>query len=322
MAHAPVDAVQRAARCRDDELARLVARNDQLEAENESLRAENERRRGRIAELERKVEELRRATKRQAAPFSREKRKRNRGRPGRRPGANYGAKAHQPAPGEIDEVLQAPPADRCECGGEIELDRIAHQYQEELPALRPIRRRFDVGVGHCRSCGRRHQGRHPLQSSDALGAARAMLGPGAVALATQLNKELGLSPKKISRLLGEQFGISVTPAGVCGAVARQARSLEPTYAALIEGVRASRVVAPDETGWRVDAEKAWLWAFVGAGVTVYLIAPGRGYEHAESILGGDFSGVLESATAGRRTGASSSRATRAVWRTSCAARAR
>ena len=290
---ATLDTEDAPAPARDDEFACLIARNDQLEAENAGLRAENERQRDRIAGLQRKVEELRRKAKRQAAPFSREKRKRNPGRAGRRPGADYGKRAHRPAPEEVDEVLGAPFPDRCECGGEIELDRIAHQYQEELPKLRPIRRRFDVGVGHCRGCGRRHQGRHPLQTSDALGAAASMLGPGAVALATQLNKELGLSPKKVSRLLCEQFGVSITPGGVVQAIARQARSLEPTYAALVEGVRASSVVAPDETGWRVDASKAWLWAFVGDGVTVYLIAAGRGYEQAIEILGADFSGTLE-----------------------------
>lgn len=279
-------------RSNDDELARLVARNDQLEAENEALRAERDRLKGRIAELEVKVEELRRKARRQAAPFSRDQRKPNPRRGGRRPGADYGKRGRRPAPEEVDEVLEAPAPDRCDCGGEIELDRIAHQYQTELPEVHPIRRRFDVGVGHCRRCGRRHQGRHPLQSSDALGAASSMLGPRAVALATQLNKELGLSPTKTAAMLG-QFGIEVTPGGIVGAIARQARSLGPTYAALCEGVRASGVVAPDETGWRVDASKAWLWAFVGDGVTVYLIAAGRGYEQAASVLGADFAGVLE-----------------------------
>lgn len=293
MSHAVARDVERRPRARDDEFARLVARNDQLEAENARLRAERQRRDARIAELERKVEELRRKAKRQAAPFSREKPKRNPGRPGRRPGADYGKRARRAAPEEIDEVLEAPLPDGCDCGGEIEADRIAHQYQEELPALRPIRRRFDVAVGRCRGCGRRHQGRHPLQTSDALGAAASMLGPGAVALATRLNKELGLSPVKVSRLLEEQFGISVTPGGVVGAIARQARCLEPTYAALVEGVRASPVVAPDETGWRVDGSKAWLWAFVGEDLTAYLIAAGRGYEQAVEVLGADFGGVLE-----------------------------
>jgi hypothetical protein len=41
------------------------------------------------------------------------------------------------------------------------------------------------------------------------------------------------------------------------------------YAALVCGVQASPVVAPDETGWRVDGQRAWLWAFAGDGMTVY-----------------------------------------------------
>jgi transposase len=119
-----------------------------------------------------------------------------------------------------------------------------------------------------------------------------MLGPRAVALATELNKELGLSPQKTAKAL-ERFGLRVTAGGIVQAVARQARALEPTYKALIEAVRASPAVAPDETGWRIGGHKAWLWAFAGENVTVYLIAPGRGYEHAAEILGEDFSGVLE-----------------------------
>ena len=119
-----------------------------------------------------------------------------------------------------------------------------------------------------------------------------MLGPRAVALATELNKELGLSPQKTAKALG-RFGIQITAGGVVQAIARQARRLEPSYQALVEGVRASRTVAPDETGWRIGGQKAWLWAFAGEDVTVYLIARGRGYEQACEILGEDFSGVLE-----------------------------
>lgn len=183
-------------------------------------------------------------------------------------------------------------APRCECGGEIEEERSEFQYQDELPEPRLVRRRFRVHIGKCRCCGRRHQGRHSFQTSDALGAAACMLGPRAVALATELNKELGLSPQKTAKALA-RFGIRITAGGVVQAIARQARALEPTYHALIEGVRSSAAVAPDETGWRIGGQKAWLWAFAGENVTVYLIAHGRGYEQAVEILGEDYSGVLE-----------------------------
>ena len=39
-------------------------------------------------------------------------------------------------------------------------------------------RRFDMELGRCSQCRRRVQGRHALQTSDALGAAGAQLGPG------------------------------------------------------------------------------------------------------------------------------------------------
>jgi transposase len=282
-----------------DERARLAARCAVLAAENEQLwgetirlAAENERLQARVGRLEGQLEEARRAGKRQAAPFSRGEPKRRPGRPGRRSGDDHGRHRHREPPGEVDEELDAPLGSRCECGGEIVEGRIEYQYQDELPEPRRVRRRFAVHVGTCACCGRRHQGRHPFQTSDALGAAGCMLGPRAVALATELNKELGLSPQKTSKALA-RFGIQITAGGVVGAVARQARALEPTYQALIEGVRASRAVAPDETGWRINGQKAWLWAFAGDDVTVYLIATGRGYEHAAEILGEDYAGVLE-----------------------------
>jgi len=282
-----------------DELGRLTARclelaveNEQLWGEATRLAGENERLCAKVAKLEGQLEEARRAGKRQAAPFSRGEPKAGPGRSGRRSGDDHGRHGRREPPASVDEELDAPLTALCECGGEIEHDRTEFQYQDELPEPRAIRRRIGVHIGKCRCCGRRHQGRHPFQTSDALGAAGCMLGPRAVALATELNKELGLSPQKTAKALA-RFGIQITAGGVVQAIARQARALEPTYRALIGGVRASRAVAPDETGWRIGGQKAWLWAFAGENVTVYLIAAGRGYEHAVEVLGEDYAGVLE-----------------------------
>jgi hypothetical protein len=53
-------------------------------------------------------------------------------------------------------------------------------------------RAFDIAIGWCVDCGLRVQGRYPLQTSDAICAAAAQLGPAAVTLAVVLNKQLGL----------------------------------------------------------------------------------------------------------------------------------
>jgi transposase len=268
-----------------------VARGERgggLRAENERLLAEN-------ARLRSQLEAARRAGKRQAAPFSKGDPRPHPRRAGRKSGADHGRHAHRPVPDHVDETIEVALPVGCPCcGGELELERVADQYQEDIPvAARPHVRRFRVGVGRCRRCGARAQGRHPLQSSDALGAAGAQVGPNAVALAAQLNKELGLPLAKAALVLWQLCGLHVSAGALHQALARLAAAAAPTYGALVEGVRASAAVAADETGWRVAGTRQWLWVFAGDGVTVYLIAAGRGYEQAASVLGSDFCGVLE-----------------------------
>ena len=141
----------------------------------------------RVADLEAQVrlltaqlQEVLRANKRQAAPFSKGPPKDPPATPGRKPGQDYGPKAHRPIPRQKpDEVIDVPLPGSCpDCGGQTTEDHQAHQVQTEIPR-RPILRRFDIHIGHCRRCGRRIQPRHPLQTSDALGAAASQLGPDA-----------------------------------------------------------------------------------------------------------------------------------------------
>jgi transposase len=152
---------------------------------------------------------------------------------------------------------------------------------------------FRVAIGECAACHRRIQGRHPLQTSDALGAAAVQLGPQAVALAVILNKQCGLSFARIAQLLHDRFGLTITRGGLVHAVHRAARQAQPTYDALCALVRGSPVVTPDETGWKVGGHLQWLWAFATPATTVYAIQDGRGFAQAARVLGADYAGVLQ-----------------------------
>ena len=214
----------------------VEAENVVLRAENERLERDNRQLHDRVGQLLARVEELERAGKRQAAPFSRNKPADKPKRPGRKPGDGYGVRARRPVPDRVDRVVEVSLPEVCpHCGGhEVKPQRVAYQYQEDFPQPQPTDIvRFDVHVGRCRGCGRRIQPRHREQTSDALGAAGAQLGPRAVALAAWLSKNLGLPASKIARLFG-QFGLSVTPGGVTQAVARAGRRAEPTYTERIE----------------------------------------------------------------------------------------
>jgi transposase len=274
-----------------DDLRRELERvRDDLrrsEAERQRLRRENEK-------LKEELDAARRAVYRQAAPFGRGTRVMHPRRPGRKPGAAYGQRAHRHPPTHVDETYEAPLPPRCpQCDGAVRPVRIAMQYQEELLVQRPIVRAFRIHVGRCRRCRRRVQGRHPLQTSDALGAAAVQWGPQTVALAVLLNKRFGLPYGKIVALLRDRFGLTVTRGGLVQAVHRAARQAEPTYQTLCTTVRGSPVVTADETSWRVAADLQWLWAFVTRETTVYAIQPGRGLAQAAHVIGADYAGVLQ-----------------------------
>lgn len=267
------------------ERARLQRDLERVERERDRLRRENDR-------LKKELDLARRAAKRQAAPFAKPLTSHPK-RPGRKPGARYGVKAHRRRPRRIDERHEAPVPGACpHCGGRVRETRVTTQYQEELPVPRVVVRAFRIHIGACRACGRRVQGRHPLQTSDALGAARAQLGAQAVAFAVILNKQLGLSFGKMATLFRQQYRLTVTRSGLVHAVHRAARQAQPTYTALCEQIRGSPVVTPDETGWRVAGHLQWLWAATTPTTTVYAIQPGRGYPEAASLLGEDFAGVI------------------------------
>jgi transposase len=279
-------------RLREDN-ARLERERADLARERERLERERDRLRREIDRLTQALEAARRAGKRQAAPFSKGAPTPAPKRAGRRVGRRHGRHGHRRSPGQIDEVIDVPLPARCPaCGGDVRETRVAPQVQEDLPVVRPHVRRFDVHVGCCGHCGRRVQGRHRLQTTDALGAAGTHLGPHAVALIVLLNKHFGLSHGKIAALLRDWFGLQVRPSGVTHALHRAARQAAPTYAALREQIRGSPIVSPDETSWKVGGRLWWLWVFATAQTVVYAIQDGRGFDQAAAVLGADFDGVL------------------------------
>ena len=243
--------------------------------------------------LEEELEAARRAGRRQAAPFAKDRPQGRGGRPGRRPGARYGRQGSRRRPARVDETHASPAPRACpDCGGAVEVTRVASQYQEELPPVRPIVRRFDIEVGHCSQCRRRVQGRHRLQTSDALGVAGVQFGPGVVALVVELHTEMGVPLAKVARVLRSTFGVHVTEGGLARMLHRAARDAGPAYRELCRQVRNAPVVTPDETGWRVDGKRHWLWAYATPQTTVYAICPGRGFADAATVLGTDYTGVL------------------------------
>lgn len=265
-----------------------------LRRENQSLRREVAGLRGQVARLKSLLEEARRAAKRPAAPFSKGPPKANPRKPGRKAGEAYGERASRPVPSRVDETREAPLPDRCpHCGGEVEETGVQVQYQTDIPEqLQTKTTRFQVHVGRCKECRRRIQGGHRRQTSNALGAAAQQIGPNALALATHLNKETGVSHGRLVSLFAAVFGLRLAKATIVRGIERLGLRAEPLYRQIQIVVRRSGVVYPDETSWRVNGQLHWLWDFVCSSATLYTIRDSRGYEVLEHILGATYGGVV------------------------------
>jgi transposase len=131
-----------------------------------------------------------------------------------------------------------------------------------------------------------------LQTSDALGAAAAQLGPDTQAAVVELNKQGGLSHRKVARCLESMFGIKLSRGGSVQTVLRAASRCGPVYEGIRRAVGQADWVVPDETGWRVGGRPAWLHTLVGPQATAYVIDTTRSGCVAEAILGLDYDGTM------------------------------
>jgi transposase len=266
--------------------------NEQLKEENQRLQQENQRLQQENQRLREDLEAAQRAAKRQTAPFSRGKPKPNPQPAGRKSGAAHGPHSHRPIPDRVDEEIQVAAPEKCpDCGGPLTVERVDTQYQEEI-VRRTYVRRFHIPICRCQQCSKRVQGRHPLQTSDALGAAAVQVGPEAVALGVLMNKSMGLPHADAAAILKHGFRLTMSPGGICRAIERVARKAEATWHALRKAARRSMVAHMDETSWKVEAQLRWLWAVVTEQVTFCEILPGRGFAQAKKILGAGYAGWL------------------------------
>jgi transposase len=211
----------------------------------------------------------------------------------KQPGRGPGHPGSYRLAGPVTETQSVPLSGCPQCGGLVTGVQEVKQIIEELPAA-PLRVvELTTFKGHCAHCGE-VRSRHPLQRSDAVGAAGVHLGPRALSVAMQLQHQWHLSKRKTCQILQDLFGLSLTPGGLVSATHRLAEKLAPEDQALQQQVRQSSVLYTDETGWYVGRPGATLWVFTQPHFTLYRVVEHRTRATLQSFLGETFPGVLVS----------------------------
>jgi len=97
---------------------------------------------------------------------------------------------------------------------------------------------------------------------------------------------------KIVELFRDMSGLKVSAGGLSQALARLSRWLGVERQVLLESIRGSPQVHADETGWRLDGKKSWVWAFVNDRLAYYAVDRSRGRKVIRGVLTDRFKGVL------------------------------
>jgi transposase len=288
-----------------EELATLRLENAVLRTENAVLRAESAALQAESAVLHERVRELEarlgqtsanssrppssdppQAAARPKAPPTGRKR-------GGQPGHRGVHRALLPVE-QVDEVIVVVPEDCRHCQqpfpestGRWRGRVWRHQVVELLPLAVRVTE-YQMVRRRCAQCGKRTRAELPA------GVVRRPFGVRLTAVIALLSGGYRLSRREVRQLLRELWAVRVS----LGALVRHEQAQSAALAPVVEEARAAvqqaAVVNTDETGWRQEKQRAWLWTAVTAALTVCRIDRTRSGAAVDALLGPDFAGVVGS----------------------------
>jgi transposase len=209
----------------------------------------------------------------------------------RRRGGQPGHRGHSRSLLPIEEVTEVVPLKPERCAGcQTPLrgdDPSPFRHQViEIPPIRPVVTEYQWHQLVCPACGETTRAPWPDGVPSGTYGARVHA---TVALCTGSYR---LSKRTTAEVMADLFGVPMS-------VGMISESEKLTTTVVAEPVQEARdlvekqeVVHLDETSWRQDGQRAWLWVAVTSVVTVFAIRLSRGGQVARELLGETFRGIL------------------------------
>src|SRR5437764_11418783 len=122
-----------------------------------------------------------------------------------------------------------------------------------------------MAVRRCPACGKRTRADLPP------GVPRRPFGVRLTAVIALLSGRYRLSRREVEQLLQDLWQVRVSLGAVVRQEQAQSAALAPVVAEARTAVQQASVVNMDETGWRQEQQRAWLWTVVTTALTVFRI---------------------------------------------------
>jgi len=162
------------------------------------------------------------------------------------------------------------------------------KYIEDIPPIIKMVTENRYMHGACARCG------EMVINQCALHGPPVSIGPNLTAVLTMMRQQMGVSYRKLSRFSREACQIPLTPSGVMGIINRVSEALTPVYRSIEASLPTQAVLHADETGWKMDGQRWYLWAFCNQQISFFHADKSRAATVPQGILGKDFKGLLHS----------------------------
>jgi transposase len=183
-----------------------------------------------------------------------------------------------------DETVTARPFRCAHCQAalaEADLTLTARFGKVELPKVAPVVTRVERYAGHCRCCGGTTLAPLPEGLEPGTPFSRNI-----VALAMYLRFVHHVSYRRLSRLMRELFGLTISEGALDAAFRRGKPCFDVETAAILARLRRARVVCSDETGVRIDGRSCWNWVFQNDEVVIHVVRHSRGAGVVAEVMAG------------------------------------
>ena len=220
------------------------------------------------------------------------RRKKSRRKVGGQPG-HRGAHRPQVPAERVDEIRSVLPEQCRHCGYRLpanieKVQTTGAVQRHQVTELPPIQARIIEYQCHraiCPECGESTRAAVPEEATG-------NFGPQLTALIAYLTVVCRMPRRVVEALLTQvlEIDISLGSTQKCWEEASQAVAVPCQE--LEQRLKDELVLNVDETGWRTNGEKRFLWAFVALRYIVYTVAATRGSEVLIRLLGAVFQGIL------------------------------
>jgi len=159
-----------------------------------------------------------------------------------------------------------------------------HQVTE-VPPVKAYITEYQCPNVVCEHCG--NATRAPLPEEIA-----GQFGPQLTALIAYWTVVCRLPRRLVEAMLGDVLGIEISLGSTQKAWEEVSQAVEQPVQQLQEQLPREAVLNVDETGWRTNGDKRWIWALVAQQFVFYVVASTRGAEVLVSLLGAVYRGIL------------------------------